>query len=218
MVDIMSDHARRRPSTRTSAEPSTYTRHARDYDRLTHAFASVRRAIVEALPLSPGEVVLDVGCGTGLCFSMLLDKVGRDGHIVGIDASPQMVAVARERVEQQGWRNVTLVQSPIAEAPIPVAADAALFCAVHDILRSPQALRTVVETLRPAARVAAGGGKWAPAWMVALNVQVRTLHAPYIDSFEGFDRPWSHLQRLLQDVHVDELAWGTGYVATGRVS
>jgi demethylmenaquinone methyltransferase/2-methoxy-6-polyprenyl-1,4-benzoquinol methylase len=199
-------------------EPLTYTRHARDYDRLTRAFAGVRRAIVEALPLSPGEVVLDVGCGTGLCFSMLLEKVGRHGHVVGIDASPQMVEVARERVAQQGWRNVTLVQSPIADAPIPVAADAALFCAVHDILRSPQALRRVVEALRPAAWVAAGGGKWAPAWMVALNVQVRALHAPYIDSFEGFDRPWSHLQQLLQDVHVDEMAWGTGYIVTGRVS
>jgi SAM-dependent methyltransferase len=212
----MTNHTPRSPSTQAPVETSTYTRHARDYDRLTHPFAGVRRAIVEALPLSPGEVVLDVGCGTGLCFSMLLDKVGRHGRIVGIDASPQMLAVARQRVAQQGWRNVTLVQSPIAEAPIPVAADAALFCAVHDVLRSPRALRRVV--LRPAAWVAAGGGKWAPAWMVALNVQVGMLHAPYIDSFEGFDRPWSHLQQLLRDVHVDEMAWGTGYVATGRVS
>ena len=62
-----------------------------------------------------------------------------------------MLAVARERVAQQGWRNITLVQSPIAEAPIPIAADAALLCAVHDVLRSPQSLRKVVESLRPAA-------------------------------------------------------------------
>ena len=37
------------------------------------------------------------------------------------------------------------------------AADAALFCAVHDILQSPDALRNVLSRLRPGARVAAGG-------------------------------------------------------------
>lgn len=194
----------------------TYSQQARDYDRLTGAFTGIRRAIVEALPLSAGEVVLDVGCGTGLCFAMLRDKVGRHGHIVGVDASPHMLAVARDRVARQGWRNITLVQAPIGQAPIPVTADAALFCAVHDVLRSPRALRTVVDSLRPAAWVAAGGGKWAQPWMVPLNVQVRMLHAPYVDSFEGFDRPWSHLEQLLTEIHIDEIAWGTGYLATGQ--
>jgi SAM-dependent methyltransferase len=215
----MTNHAPRSSSSAPApVRQSTYTGQARDYDRLTRAFAGFRRTIVEALPLSQGEVVLDVGCGTGLCFPMLLDKIGHHGHIVGVEASPEMLAVARERVTQQGWRNITLVQSPIAEAPIPIAADAALLCAVHDVLRSPLALRKVVESLRPAAWVAAGGGKWASPWMVALNVQVRALHSPYIDSFEGFDRPWSHLEQLLEEVHVQEMAWGTGYVATGRVS
>jgi trans-aconitate methyltransferase len=204
-------------STPARVRPLTYSQHAQDYDRLTRAFTGVRRAIVGALPLSPGEVVLDVGCGTGLCFPMLLDKVGRHGHIVGIDASPQMLAVARDRVAQQGWRNITLVRTPIDQASIPVTADAALLCAVHDVLRSPQALRRVVESLRPAAWVAAGGGKWAQPWMVPFNAQVKMLHAPFVDSFEGFDRPWSHLEQLLNDVHVDEMAWGTGFVATGQV-
>jgi trans-aconitate methyltransferase len=148
-------------ATAPSAQRLAYSRRARDYDGLTRAFERFRRIIVEALPLCPGDVVLDVGCGTGLCFRMLQDKVGPHGRIVGIDASPDMVAVARERVAHHGWRNVTIVQSPIAEAHIPVTADAALFCAVHDILRSPPALQRVVDSLRPGARVAAGGGKWA---------------------------------------------------------
>ena len=188
-----------------------------DYDTLTHAFQFFRRMIVEALPLRPGDVVLDVGCGTGLCFSMLLEKVGPRGRIVGIDASPVMMAAARERMAHAGWRNITLVQSSLIEAPIPLRADAALFCAVHDILRSPQALRTVVDNLRPGAWVTAGGGKWAAPWMVVLNLQVAALHAPFVHSFEGFDRPWSHLEHLISHLHVHELALGSGYVATGRV-
>ena len=64
--------------------------------------------------------------------------------------------------------------------------------------------------LRPGAWVAAGGGKWAARWMVAVNLQATMLHAPYVRSFEGFRRPWSYLEQLLEDVHVRELALGSG--------
>ena len=96
-----------------------------------------------------------------------------------------MAAVARERIAAEGWRNVTVVQAPAEDAEIAVTADAALFCAVHDILQSPDALRNVLSRLRPGARVAAGGGKWAAPWMVGVNLLVRMLHAPYVRSFGG---------------------------------
>ena len=203
-------------SARGSARQPAYREHARSYDRRTGAFHGYRQAIVEALPVRPGQVVLDVGCGTGLCHSSLLDKVGPQGSVVGIEESPEMVAVARERIEQEGWRNVTVVQSSAEDAQIASTADAALFCAVHDILQSPGALRNVLSKLRPGARVAAGGGKWAAPWMVAVNLPVTMLHAPYVRSFEGFGRPWHHLEQLLEDVHVRELALGSGYVLTGQ--
>lgn len=207
-------HRQRRPA---AGQPA-YREDAHLYDPRTRAFQSFRRAIVEALPLNRGDVVLDVGCGTGLCFSMLREKIGPRGCIVGIDASAEMVAIARDRAAREGWRNVVVMQSSVMDAQIPVTADAALFCAVHDVLQSPAALRNVVDCLRPGAPLAAGGGKWAAPWMVALNLQVRALHAPYVASFEGFDRPWSHLERLVQDFHLRDLAFGSGYVATGRSS
>ncbi len=154
-----------------------YDSGARSYDRDTGAFQHYRDAIVEALPVEPGQVVLDVGCGTGLCCGLLRDKVGTEGSVVGIEESPEMAAVAREHIAEEGWRNVTVVESPAEEAEIAVTADAALFCAVHDILQSPDALRNVMGSLRPGAWVAAGGGKWAPPLMVAVNLQVRMLHA-----------------------------------------
>ena len=55
-----------------------------------------------------------------------------------------------------------------------------------------------------------------PAAMVAVNMQVRMLHAPYVRSFEGFDRPWNLLEQLIEGVHVDEMAFGSGYIVTGR--
>jgi demethylmenaquinone methyltransferase/2-methoxy-6-polyprenyl-1,4-benzoquinol methylase len=141
--------------------------------------------------------------------------VGPQGSVVGIEESPEMAAVARERIAREGWRNVTVVQAEAEDAQIAVTADAALFCAVHDILQSPDALRNVMKQLRPGAPVAAGGGKWAAPWMVTVNMQAKLLHAPYVRSFDGFDRPWHHLEQLIEDVQVRELAFGSGYVLTG---
>ena len=157
-----------------------------------------------------------MGSGTGLCCGLLQEKVGAQGGVVGIEESPEMAAVARERIADEGWRNVTVVESPAEDAEIPVTADAAVFCAVHDILQSPDALRNVMTKLRPGAWVAAGGGKWAAPWLVGVNLQARMLHAPFVRSFEGFDRPWSHLEQLIEDVHVRELALGSGYIVTGQ--
>jgi hypothetical protein len=73
-----------------------------------------------------------------------------------------------------------------------------------------------MSSLRPGAWVAAGGGKWAPPLMVALNMQVRMLHAPYVRSFDGFDRPWDRLEQLIEDVEVREMAFGSGFIVTGQ--
>jgi trans-aconitate methyltransferase len=202
------------PAGRAARMPA-YSEHARSYNRDTSAFQHYRQAIVEALAVRPGQVVLDVGCGTGLCFGLLWEKVGAHGVVVGIEESPEMAAVAREHIAEEGWRNVTVVQSRAEDAEIAVTADAAVFCAVHDILQSPAALRNVMSNLRPGAWVAAGGGKWAAPLLVAVNMQVRMLHAPYVRSFDGFDRPWNLLEQLIEGVHVREMAFGTGYIVTG---
>ena len=204
------------PPAREAERQPAYYEHARSYNRDTGLFQPYRYAVVEALPLKRGQVVLDVGCGTGLCCGLLRDKVGPGGTVIGIEESPEMAAVAREYIAREGWHNVTVVQSPAEDARLEATADAALFCAVHDILQSPRALRNVMVSLGPGAGVAAGGGKWAAPVMVAVNSMVRMVHAPYVRSFSGFDRPWRHLEQLVEDVQVQEMAFGGGYVMTGR--
>jgi trans-aconitate methyltransferase len=208
--------AAHRPARQARRQPA-YSERARSYGRATGAFQRYRRELVEALPLRRGQVVLDVGCGTGLCCGFLRAKVGPRGGVVGIEESPEMAAVAREQIASEGWDNVTVVQSSAEDAQIAVTADAALFCAVHDILQSPAALRNVVDSLRPGAWVAAGGAKWASPLMVGVNLLVGMLHSPYVRSFAGFGRPWSHLEPLIEDVQVREMALGSGYIMTGHV-
>ena len=132
--------------------------------------------LVDALPLRPGDTVLDVGCGTGLCFPLLLDRIGPSGVIIGLDPAPEMLALAQAKVDAHGWTGVHLIEASAEEADIPRLADAALFSAVHDVLQSPTALDNVFGHLRPGAAVAAAGGKW-PAPVAAAAVAVRPVPA-----------------------------------------
>ena len=175
-----------------------------------------RRPTGSSLPVRLGDTVLDVGCGTGLCLPGLQHKIGPTGKIVGIDASIDMLDIAAKRVADNGWNNVTLVTAPIEDALIDVVADAALFCAVHDVMQSPTALANVFARLRPGAAVAAIGGKWPPPWLWPLGPWVADLHAPFITDFTGFDRPWRTLAYHVPDLRVQHVGAGTGYLAYGR--
>jgi len=194
-----------------------YMARAASYDRRTDRFTVFRRHVVDALDVRRGDVVVDVGCGTGLCMPLLQERISAEGFIIAVDESVAMLNLARARAEQSGWSNVTFILAPAAEIDLPVEADAALFCAVHDIVRRPDSVHNILSQLRPGAHVASGGGKWAAPWMIPLNAYVAALHRPFVRSFEGFDHPWSALSPYLQDLRVTEMALGTGYVAAGRV-
>ena len=64
-----------------------YAEHADSYDQDISVHDRWRRSLVDALSLRPGDTVLDVGCGTGLCFPHLLDRIGPSGVIIGRSGS-----------------------------------------------------------------------------------------------------------------------------------
>jgi demethylmenaquinone methyltransferase/2-methoxy-6-polyprenyl-1,4-benzoquinol methylase len=198
------------------ASQTAYTRDAGAYDTRTGSFQRYRRHLVDLLPLQPGDVVLDVGCGTGLCFGFLQERIGPGGTIIGVDASSDMLAVASERAVAQGWANLMLVESAVEDAEVAGPVDHVLFCAVHDVLQSDEALDNVLRSVRAGGSVAAGGGKWAPPWAVGLNAGILSLHAPFVRDFTGFDRPWVHLGARVTDLRVQEVAMGAGYLAAGQ--
>jgi demethylmenaquinone methyltransferase/2-methoxy-6-polyprenyl-1,4-benzoquinol methylase len=199
-----------------SGSSRAYGRDAARYDARTAFYGVYRRRVIDLLPLSAGDVVVDVGCGTGLCFEGLLDRIGPSGTVVGVEPAAPMRALAAERAAARGWANVELIGSRVEEADLPTA-DHALFCAVHDVLQSPAALDRVLAHVRDGGGVAATGGKWAPPWALAVNAGVLALHAPFVRNFAGFSRPWKPLAERVPGLSVEEVAWGGGYLAWGTV-
>ncbi len=82
---------------------------ARRYDLLVWLFTfgrerAFREKMLSFARLQPGEVVLDVGCGTGALAILAAQQVGSSGSVIGIDASPEMIARATRKATRQGSR------------------------------------------------------------------------------------------------------------------
>lgn len=209
------------PTARGNPDPDAaralYSRHAETYDDQTGWAGTDRARVVELLDLRPGDTVLDVGCGTGLCFSAILERIGPRGRLVGVEPSVDMLEQAGQRIERAGWKNVEL-RLGLAEEQLrdDEDVDAALFCFTHDALRSRETLEAVVDRLRPGGRVAAVGPMWAPWWAPAMNLLVWYVTSDYVTTFEGFSKPWNHLEALLPGLTIERhdlageyFAWGT---------
>ena len=76
---------------------------ARSYDFLTGWFLkSSEESIRIQSQIKPGNKVLDVGCGSGRLTLAAQKWVGPQGEVVGLDASPEMIQVARQKARRAG--------------------------------------------------------------------------------------------------------------------
>jgi len=201
-----------------SAALQQYHRRAERYDLELLAFEPLRGEAIAQLELGAGDTVLDVGCGTGLSFEPLEERIGPRGHIIGVDPSPDMLVLAGNRITAHHWHNVELVRAGAADAPLQGRADAALFHFTHDVLRDPCAVDHVLDHLKPGAHVCATGLQWAPAWLPATNAFVLGAALYSVSSLDGLDCPWDGLASHLEDVHVQTAWMGGIYILSGRVA
>ncbi|MFL5237624.1 MAG: ArsR/SmtB family transcription factor [Rhizomicrobium sp.] len=146
-------------SARAAQAAEFFRQSAPEWERLRSLHApekNVENAIVRLL--GPGRIdsLLDAGTGTGRMLELLASRVRRG---IGVDASPEMLAIARDRLERNAAHHCQVRLADIYRLPFRTAAlqtgfDAALFHQVLHYLEEPQAaVAEVARVLKPGGRL-----------------------------------------------------------------
>jgi arsenite methyltransferase len=72
----------------------------------------------KGLDLYPGQTILDLGCGAGLDVMLLARKLGPESRVIGVDASPNMINVAKNASLEAGIQNVDFRLGDAREIPL----------------------------------------------------------------------------------------------------
>jgi demethylmenaquinone methyltransferase/2-methoxy-6-polyprenyl-1,4-benzoquinol methylase len=79
------------------------------YDKAIRSlYLPFRQKVIHSLQLQPGQTVLDIGCGSGLNFELIIDAIGPYGTLIGVDFSAKMLKRAQQSIDKHGWKNVFL--------------------------------------------------------------------------------------------------------------
>jgi ubiquinone/menaquinone biosynthesis C-methylase UbiE len=75
--------------------------------------------LLNALKIKPGEVIADLGAGSGYLTFRLAQRVGPRGKIVAVDIQPEMLAIIRDRMKTAGVTNVEPILGTEADPKLP---------------------------------------------------------------------------------------------------
>ena len=179
---------------------------ASDYDRIERvlAFGSgrwYRRQALLRAQLAVGAEVLDVGIGTGLVAREALDLVGAQGRVVGVDASPGMMAeVALPDIELICGRAEQLPRADASSDFVSMGYAlrhindvSAAFSEFHRVLR-PGGRLLVLEITKPAGRV---GTALLKTYMRAVVPMIAALVARQRDTAELWRYYWDTIESCI---------------------
>ncbi|HAB15881.1 MAG TPA: class I SAM-dependent methyltransferase [Verrucomicrobiota bacterium] len=124
--------------------------------------------LVVALALKPGEVVADVGAGSGYLSWRMARQVGPTGRVYATDIQSEMLALLQTNMLARGLTNVVSVLGSTTNAALPARTlDLVLMVDVYHEFDHPyEMMQSIVASLKPGGRVVfveyRGEEKWVP--------------------------------------------------------
>jgi demethylmenaquinone methyltransferase/2-methoxy-6-polyprenyl-1,4-benzoquinol methylase len=202
-----------------------YRKRAANYDLSANLYyligfreAKYRKRAVSALGLEPGDTVVEIGCGTGLNFSYLLNSVGETGTLIGVDLTNAMLEKAGDRLQRKGWRNVQLVHMDAAvyEFPSQLKGVISTF-ALTLVPEYKEVIEHAFHALEPDGRFVIldlkKPDRW-PLWLVKVGVFITKPFGVSLGLAER--KPWQVMDKYFARVTVTEVFGGFVYIAVGE--
>ena len=111
--------------------------------------------LVDQLKLKPGDVVADIGCGTGYFSRRLAKKVAPGGRVLGVDIQPEMLQILTNKMAEAGVTNAVPILGTITDPKLPTnSVDLALMVDVYHEFDHPfEMIQAIVRGLKPGGRV-----------------------------------------------------------------
>ena len=153
---------------------------------------------------------------------MLQQSVGPQGRIIGVELSPEMLEIAQEKVERNGWKNVTLIQGDAQTVKVPGPLDAVLAFFVPEILISPPAVTRAMDSMNPGGRLVAAGVKHAqgvlgPLFNLYFQVRFRTWRwvgvRGAMNRIFAKGQPYAALEKAVPRLERQDYMLGCAYIA-----
>lgn len=202
-----------------------YRRRARQYNLTAQLYYLIgfrewayRKQAVKALRLRRGDRVVELGCGTGINFSLLQDAVGPEGRITGVDLTDAMLAEAQERIRGNEWSNVELVHINAAHYSFSRGINGIL--STFALTLAPEydaVIRAGAAALAPGGRFVVLDFKLPSTKRARLAPLLIAATRPFGVSIDLADRhPWESMQRHLGNVELNEVYGGFAYVAASE--
>ena len=201
-----------------------YQSGAKNYDLTTVLFRLIglrmkayRLHAINKLSLQRGDTVIELGCGTGLNFPILMEQIGPEGRLIGVDLTPGMLDIARERVERAGWNNVELIQSDIVAYDFPEKVNGVIATGLFGYIPEyDRVIKTISESLGSGGHLVILDGKQPenlPSWLFKI---VLKLGGPFGYTPEYFNvRPWESVGRYFKETSIDTMYGGMIYILSG---
>ena len=177
----------------------------------------IRLRVINFLNLREGDSVIDVGCGTGASFPYLVDFVGQNGKIWGVEPSVSMIKGAEARVQKEKWENIHLLQNRIEEIEPEYAFDGALLFAMHDVFNSMEGLEKIHSLLKDGARIVCVGPKIQDkGFTKILNPFLHMLFKRMAISQENKDEPWRLIEKVFSTESISFENHGLLFIYVGK--